>query len=65
MEPSKSLVESIQRECYHRGVLVWYAGRHKSVLRLLPPLVLTQRQAEVGMNIITESIRDVLANHSR
>jgi len=48
-----------------RGVLVWYAGRHKSVLRLLPPLVLTQRQAEVGMNIITESIRDVLANHSR
>ncbi|OYR46361.1 aspartate aminotransferase family protein [Halorubrum sp. Ea8] len=62
-EPSKSLVESIQRECYHRGVLVWYAGRHKSVLRLLPPLVLTQRQATVGMNIITESIRDVLADH--
>ena len=64
-EPSKSLVESIQRECYHRGVLVWYAGRHKSVIRLLPPLVLTQRQAEVGMDIITESIRDVLADHDR
>jgi len=61
-EPSKSLVESIQRECYHSGVLVWYAGRHKSVLRLLPPLVLTQRQAAVGMDIITESIRDVLAD---
>ena len=64
-EPSKSLVESIQRECYRRGVLVWYAGRHKSVLRLLPPLVLTQRQAEVGMDIITESVRDVLADHSK
>ena len=62
-EPSKSLVESIQRECYHRGVLVWYAGRHKSVLRLLPPLVLTQRQAEIGMNVITESIRVALADH--
>jgi diaminobutyrate-2-oxoglutarate transaminase len=63
--PSKSLVESIQRECYHRGVLVWYAGRHKSVLRLLPPLVLTQRQAEIGMDIITESIRDILADHEK
>jgi len=27
--PSKSLVESINARCYHRGVLVWYAGRHK------------------------------------
>lgn len=63
-KPSKSLVESIQRECYHKGVLVWYAGRHKSVLRLLPPLVLTHRQAEVGMDLIGESIRDALAEHS-
>ena len=60
-EPSKHLVESIQRECYHNGVLVWYAGREKSVLRLLPPLVLTERQAEVGMEIICESIRNVIA----
>ncbi|WP_311173606.1 aspartate aminotransferase family protein [Halobellus ordinarius] len=62
-EPSKDLVEAIQRECYHNGVLVWYAGREKSVLRLLPPLVLTERQAEVGMEIICESIRTTIANH--
>jgi diaminobutyrate-2-oxoglutarate transaminase len=62
-EPSKNLVEAIQRECYHNGVLVWYAGREKSVLRLLPPLVLTERQAEVGMEIICESIRSMIADH--
>jgi diaminobutyrate-2-oxoglutarate transaminase len=63
-EPSKSLIRSIQQECYHNGVMVWYAGRHKSILRLLPPLVLTQRQAEVGMDIITQSIRDVLTEQN-
>jgi diaminobutyrate-2-oxoglutarate transaminase len=30
------------------------------VLRLLPPLVLTQRQAEVGMDIICEVIQQVV-----
>ena len=59
-EPSKSLVEEIQRGCYHEGVMVWYAGREKSVLRLLPPLVLTRRQAEVGMDIICEVIQRVV-----
>jgi len=59
-KPSKSLVEEIQRGCYHEGVMVWYAGREKSVLRLLPPLVLTQRQAEVGMDIICEVIQQVV-----
>jgi diaminobutyrate-2-oxoglutarate transaminase len=58
--PSKALVEEIQRGCYHEGVMVWYAGREKSVLRLLPPLVLTQRQAEVGMDIICEVIQQVV-----
>jgi diaminobutyrate-2-oxoglutarate transaminase len=58
--PSKSLIEEIQRGCYHEGVMVWYAGREKSVLRLLPPLVLTQRQAEVGMDIICKVIQQVV-----
>ncbi len=62
-EPVKGLVESIQRKCYHEGVMVWYAGREKSVLRLLPPLVMTERQAEVGMDIISEAVRSVAAEH--
>ncbi|MFT4950279.1 MAG: diaminobutyrate-2-oxoglutarate transaminase [Natronomonas sp.] len=62
-EPNKELVEEIQLDCYQKGAMVWYAGREKSVLRLLPPLVMTERQAEVGMDLICESIRSVVADH--
>ena len=55
-EPMQETVNDIQEYCYQHGVLVWTAGRHGTVLRLLPPLVVTERQAEVGLDIVTEAI---------
>ena len=52
----KDLVTAIQKACYERGVLVWSAGRRGNVLRLIPPLVLTREQADVGMDVICEAI---------
>jgi diaminobutyrate-2-oxoglutarate transaminase len=37
-------------------VLVWSAGRHGNVLRLISPLVLTQEQATAGMDVICDAI---------
>jgi diaminobutyrate-2-oxoglutarate transaminase len=54
--PDGDLVDAIQQYCFEHGVLVWKAGRHGNVLRLLPPLVLTQRQAEVATDIILDAI---------
>ncbi len=58
-KPAVDLVEQIQLECYRNGVLVWYAGRDKNVLRLIPPLVLTEEQAHAGMNVICAAVRRV------
>jgi diaminobutyrate-2-oxoglutarate transaminase len=55
-KPDKDRVDAIQKYCYQHGVLVWTAGQYSNVLRLLPPLVLTQQQAEVGVEIITDAI---------
>lgn len=52
----KELVKAVQEECYERGVLIWSAGRRGNVLRLIPPLVLTRKQATVGMDIICKAI---------
>jgi len=54
----KEIVADIQEYCYERGVLVWTAGRRGNVLRLLPPLVMTREQAEVGMDVIGEAITE-------
>jgi diaminobutyrate-2-oxoglutarate transaminase len=52
------LVATIQEDAYSKGILVWIAGREGSVLRLMPPLVITERQLEVGLDILEASIRD-------
>jgi diaminobutyrate-2-oxoglutarate transaminase len=55
--PNKAFVKEVQKRCYNEGVLVWKAGRHNEVLRLIPPLVMTHEQAETGLDIITDAIR--------
>ncbi|MFD1563583.1 aspartate aminotransferase family protein [Haloarchaeobius amylolyticus] len=57
--PDGDLVDAIQQYCFERGVLVWTAGRHGNVLRLLPPLVLTHELAETALDIVVEAIEDV------
>jgi len=60
--PDDDAVAAIQQRCYENGVLVWKAGRHGNVLRLLPPLVLTESLAETAMDVVTDAIRDVTAD---
>lgn len=50
------IVDALQTYCYERGVLVWTAGRDGSVLRLLPPLVMTREQAEIGLDVIVDGV---------
>ncbi|MFA9425753.1 aspartate aminotransferase family protein [Natronorubrum sp. A-ect3] len=59
--PDADIVKAIQTHCYENGVLVWSAGRHGNVLRLIPPLVLTHEQAAFGMDVLGEAVRAVTA----
>ncbi|MFC6873207.1 aspartate aminotransferase family protein [Halobellus marinus] len=59
--PLSDLVDSIQSRCLQRGLVVWTAGIEGHVLRLLPPLVLTDEQARVGMDIIQDVVEEVTA----
>lgn len=63
-EPADGIVDEIQRYCYEHGVLVWTAGRHGSVLRLLPPLVLTDELAETAMDVVCEAIEHATPTQS-
>lgn len=55
-EPLGDLVSEIQTACFEAGLLIWTAGRHGNVVRLLPPLVVTEEQAATGLDILTEAI---------
>ena len=57
--PDGDAVDAIQQYCFEHGVLVWTAGRHGNVLRLLPPLVLTEALADTAMDVVADAIDHV------
>jgi len=58
-EPAPDLVERIRYRCFERGLLVWTAGRYGNVVRLLPPLVITEELLTKGLAIFGAVVREV------
>ncbi|MFQ6089996.1 MAG: aspartate aminotransferase family protein, partial [Candidatus Bipolaricaulia bacterium] len=58
-EPHPELVKAVQRRCYERGLLVWSAGHFGNVLRIMPPLVITEELALKGLEIFKKTLREL------
>ncbi|MCQ4082964.1 diaminobutyrate--2-oxoglutarate transaminase [Streptomyces sp. RB6PN25] len=50
------IATAVQREALRRGLIVELGGRHGSVVRLLPPLTITDEQAEAVLDRLTDAI---------
>ena len=58
-EPDKELAKTVQKRAFERGVLVRAGGRLGNVLRFIPPLVITEEQAEIASDIVADVVREV------
>ncbi|WP_301551512.1 aspartate aminotransferase family protein [Guptibacillus hwajinpoensis] len=52
-----ALASLVQRECFERGLILEVGGRHGSVIRILPPLIITENQVEEVITIIKSAIQ--------
>ncbi|MFB7555852.1 diaminobutyrate--2-oxoglutarate transaminase family protein [Streptomyces brevispora] len=59
--PDPVLAVAVQQECLRRGLIVELGGRHSTVVRLLPPLTLTDEQATA----VVDRLADALAAAER
>lgn len=59
--PDPVLAHAVQQECLRRGLIVELGGRHSTVVRLLPPLTLTDEQATA----VVDRLADALAAAER
>ncbi|WP_420864129.1 diaminobutyrate--2-oxoglutarate transaminase family protein [Streptomyces deccanensis] len=59
--PAPSLATAVQRECLRRGLIVDLGGRNAGVVRLLPPLTITDEQANAVLDRLTDAIASVAA----
>ncbi|OAH14688.1 diaminobutyrate--2-oxoglutarate transaminase family protein [Streptomyces jeddahensis] len=57
------LAADVQRECLRRGLIVELGGRHSSVVRLLPPLTLTDEQASAVLDRLADALAAAVHRH--
>src|SRR5205085_10243176 len=62
---SAELAAAVQRECLRRGLIVELGGRHASVVRLLPPLTITDEQATAVLDRLADAVAAVARGHGR
>ncbi|MFI5633147.1 diaminobutyrate--2-oxoglutarate transaminase family protein [Streptomyces sp. NPDC051664] len=54
--PDPVLAYEVQQECLRRGLIVELGGRHSAVVRLLPPLTLTDEQATAVLDRLADAL---------
>ncbi|MER5890143.1 diaminobutyrate--2-oxoglutarate transaminase family protein [Streptomyces sp. NPDC001941] len=54
--PAPRLAETVRRYCLDRGLIVELGGRHGAVVRLLPPLTLTDEQAMAVLDRFADAL---------
>ncbi|MGW1759172.1 diaminobutyrate--2-oxoglutarate transaminase family protein [Streptomyces mirabilis] len=55
------LAAAVQRECLRRGLIVELGGRRASVVRLLPPLTISDEQATAVLDRLADAVAAVAA----
>ncbi|UFQ18467.1 MULTISPECIES: diaminobutyrate--2-oxoglutarate transaminase family protein [Streptomyces] len=61
--PASQLAAAVQRECLRRGLIVELGGRHSSVVRLLPPLTITDEQAAAVLDRLADALTTAARAH--
>ena len=57
LNPRADLPKRIAATCAQQGVIVLTAGTFGNVIRLLPPLVISDALLEDAMDVLTDAIR--------
>ncbi|MFD3839836.1 diaminobutyrate--2-oxoglutarate transaminase family protein [Streptomyces sp. NPDC058642] len=58
------LAAAVQRECLRRGLIVELGGRNAGVVRLLPPLTISDEQADAVLDRLSDAVEAVARGHT-
>lgn len=58
--PVEGFADRVIEKCFEHGLIIEGAGRKNSVVKLMPPLVISEEELVEGMRIIKESARECL-----
>ena len=58
LKPNGDLAKAIVKRCYEKGLIMLTAGGYGNVIRHLVPLVVTDKQLDKGLSILSESLAE-------
>jgi len=61
-QPNSEICHQIVKGCAENGLVILSAGTHKNILRILSPLVITDKQLEKGLSILEAEIKKAIQN---
>ncbi|MCW2778975.1 MAG: diaminobutyrate--2-oxoglutarate aminotransferase [Frankiales bacterium] len=64
VDTGRDTASRVQRECFRRGLLVEAAGRHDTVVKMLPPLNVEHADLHEGADVFGQALQAVLASPS-
>ena len=59
--PVKGLADKVEETCFEHGLIIEGAGRRNSVVKIMPPLVISEELLVKGLEIIERSVREELS----
>ncbi|MEH6374598.1 hypothetical protein V7793_09710 [Streptomyces sp. KLMMK] len=59
--PSPARATRVQEKARHRGLLLGIAGLYDQVIRLAPPMPLTDSETDEGLNALAEALATTYA----
>jgi 4-aminobutyrate aminotransferase/(S)-3-amino-2-methylpropionate transaminase len=58
-EPDPAAASRVLARCHEQGVIVLKAGTHDNVVRLLPPLVISEELLADGLDVLEKAVREL------
>lgn len=63
--PNGDLAESVQAECFDRGLIIELGGRESATARFLPPLIISEEQVDEIATIFDEAVASIFEERKR
>jgi len=58
-KPAPEIASKVRTLCHQKGLLIEIGGHYFNVARFLPPLVLTEEHAKIGIGIFADAVSEV------
>ena len=62
IEPDADLTKAVAAEAFARGVVLLTCGTYGNVIRLLPPLVISDELLDEGLTVLADVLREKAGN---